>query len=65
MKTLLAVGTQVRVRTATGEQRCVRVTGAGPGVVYVTSEDEYQSAVRESREPEPFIGFPNEDVLPA
>lgn len=56
-------GDRVRVRTATGEERTVRVTGLGEGVAYVTTEDEHNLAVRDGREPIAFMGFPLEDVL--
>jgi len=59
------IGDRVLVRTATGENRLVRVAGFGDGVVYVTSEAEYLLAVTEGREPTPMMGFPVDDVQAA
>lgn len=59
------LGDLVKVRTATGEERRVRVAGFGDGVIYVTTEAEYQLSVTEGREPVPLMGFPVHDVIAA
>lgn len=60
----IGAGQLVSVLTVTGERRQVRAVSEGPGVIYVTSEAEYERAVAENRDPEAFIGFPRADVAP-
>jgi hypothetical protein len=57
-----AVGDKVRVQTATGRERVLRVAELGAGVIYVTTEAEYQKARAEQRQPVAYIGYPAEDV---
>jgi hypothetical protein len=64
----LAWGDAVRVKTATGEHRKGRVIGFGDGVVYVTTEAEYQRARSTGKAigefiTELYVGFPTEDVF--
>lgn len=59
------LGDRVLVKTASGEQREVRVAGFGQGVVYVTTEAEYELAHAEGREPIAYMGFPVADVVTA
>lgn len=62
MEQLPRAGQRVKVKTATGEERPVVVTGLGDGVAYVTTEEEFIRAGAEGREPVAFMGFPLEDV---
>lgn len=59
------VGDKVAVRTATGDERLVRVAALGAGVVYVTTEANYRDARAAGKDPEPMLGFPTEDVREA
>lgn len=59
------VGDRVQVRTATGQDRLLRVAEIGEGVVYVTTEEEYQRATTSHEKPTAFLGFPPEDVRKA
>lgn len=61
----MGIGDKVKVRTAGGGERTVRVAQVGDGVVYVTTDEEYQRAVRQGEQPTPYLGFPVQDVQQA
>jgi hypothetical protein len=58
----LRPGDLVRLRAFGGKEIVRRVAGQDGSIVRVCSEEEYQAAIQEKREPE-CIGFPVKDVI--
>lgn len=56
------VGDLVKVRTAAGEDRLVRIAEFGNGVIYVTTETEFIRAKGAGESPVAYLGFPEQDV---
>lgn len=57
----MGIGDRVKVRAYGGEVLERRVVGVNKRVVYVSSEEEYQAALQEGREPNG-VGFLKEAV---
>ena len=55
-------GDQIKLTAFGGEEITRRVIVAENGTVYVCKEAEYQSAIRENREPV-CVGFPMESII--